>query len=122
VNVTFDLQSVVVDYGEWTLWASLVVSSIIGGSLGWTTGRRTGGLSAAWLRSTLAVLAAGLLWQGVAIIAAIIFGVLFMTVSGGAAACTVLVQRALFLPSVVGLATGAAGWHRGGVAPRRWVH
>jgi hypothetical protein len=42
-----------------------------------------------------------LLWQGVAIIAAIIFGVLFMTVSGRAAACTVLVQRALFLPSLV---------------------
>jgi hypothetical protein len=118
--MTFDLRIITVDYGEWTLWASLAISTAIGCFLGWRVGKRIGVVVSAWRRWILAALAALLLCQGVVMIAIVAFAILFAVSHEGASVCTLLVQRALFIPSVISIAAGAAGWRhaRGGMMPK----
>ena len=108
--MTFDLRMITVDYGEWTLWASLLLSTFFAALLGVKVGRRVAAISNIWFRWLGSAVAASALGFGMALVAFMAFQVLFMAANGGASVCTVLVDRALVVPSIVVVVGQCIGW------------
>jgi hypothetical protein len=108
--MTFDLRIITVEYGEWTLWASLLLSTSLAVLLGVAVGRCVAAASNIWLRWLGGAVAAGALWFGMALVAFMAFQLLFMAANGGASVCTVLVGRALIVPSIVVVGSQCMGW------------
>jgi hypothetical protein len=108
--MTFDLRMITVDYGEWTLWVSLFISTPLAVLVGTAVGRRVASIGSVWLKWLSGAAAAGTLWFGMTLAGLAAFEVLFMAANGGAGACTVLVGRALLVPPIAAIASGAIGW------------
>jgi hypothetical protein len=115
----FDLRMITVDYGEWTLWVSLLLTTTVAVLIGVAVGRRIASIGNSWLRWLGGAAIASTLWFGLALTAVIAFQVIFMIANGGASVCTVLVGRALVVPSIVVVASQCLGWWTArGVGPR----
>jgi hypothetical protein len=110
--MTFDLRIITVGYDEWTLWASLAISTIVAVPLGAEVGKRVARVRITWLRWLIGAVTLGALWFGMGVGSLLAFGLLFMVANGGASVCTVLVGRALQIPSFAVVASEAFGWWR----------
>jgi hypothetical protein len=110
--MTFDLRIITVGYDEWTLWASLAMSTTFAVLFGAEVGKRVARVRIAWLRWLTGAVTLGALWFGMAVGSLLAFGLLFMVANGGASVCTVLVGRALLIPSFAVVASEAFGWWR----------
>ena len=108
--MTFDLRIITVGYDEWTLWASLAISTSFAMLFGAEVGKRVARIRNVWLRWLSGLVTIGALWCGMAIGSLLAFGLLFMAANRGASVCTVLVGRALLIPSVAIVASETFGW------------
>lgn len=117
--MTFDLRIITVGYGEPTLWAAILVTSVVAVAAGIAIGKRFGRRALGPPKWATGAAVGLLLALALVVIAHLLFSVLFSVATDGAMVCTYIVGPALLLPAAVALLAQAIAWW---VTARRIQH
>jgi hypothetical protein len=108
--MTFDIRSIIVDYREPTLWMSVLPLAVLAAVIGARLGGRVGAQDSRARRWGLGLASGVLQVLSFALLAHLVFAVVFGIATAGAIVCTFLVGPALFLPAAVAVAAQAVAW------------